>query len=61
MGQGIKLSEDTYRDKSYFIIKELENKNLRVIINSPIRNRIEQELYVGFVDNTNFFTKGIDT
>ena len=36
IGQGIKLSEDLYWDKSYLIIKVLENENLGILINTPI-------------------------
>jgi len=61
MGQSMKLSGDTCRDKSYFIIKNIENEDLRVMITSPIINIIEKELCVGFVNDVDFFSKGTDT
>ena len=39
-GQGIKLSGNMYRDKSCFIIKPLENKELDCIVTAPISCKV---------------------
>ena len=57
-GQEIKLSGDIYRDKSYLIIKVPERHRLRVLIKTQITKKKIQELYIGFIDNTNFFICG---
>ena len=55
--QDIKLLGDMYKDKSYLIIKQLENNNLSAIIQSLISKNIMQELCVRFADDANFFIK----
>ena len=47
-----------YRDASYLIIKDLEKKQLRIIIKGPMSKTKQQKIAVAFVDNADFFTSG---
>ena len=44
----------------YLIFKYLENKRLGAIFETPITRQILQRLAIAFVDNTDFYTNGID-
>jgi len=50
-GQGNKFSRDIYRDISYLIIRQIELKNLGVIMKVPISQKAIYKVAVVFVDN----------
>ena len=54
MGQGNMLLDNIYHNTSYLVIKILENKELGIIIVAPLIKKIEQEISVAFIDNTDF-------
>ena len=47
-----------YRDVSYLIIKQIENKNLGIEMKSIILGLKEHGVLVSFVDNTDLFSDG---
>jgi len=57
-GQGNKFSGDMCRDISSLIIKQIENENLGIIFQSPVKEVQEQSVSVSFVDDTDFIAEG---
>ena len=55
------MSGDSCRDKLYLIIKVLEEMRLSIIIKASISKRVVQELFIGFIGSTDFFTQGSNT
>ena len=47
-----------FHDKSYFIIGKIEQKELGIIIESPITKQKQQKIAVAFVDDTDFTISG---
>jgi len=50
-----------YYNKSCLIIREIENKDLRIIVESLITKQRQQRVVVVFVNNTNFTISGSNT
>jgi len=50
-----------YRDLSYYIIKEIENKNLGLMIIAPVIGEKEQKVSISFVDNIDLILGGGNT
>ena len=48
-------------NKSYLIIYKIENKNLRIIVESPITKQKQQRAAVAFVNDTDFTISSSNT
>ena len=59
-GQGNSVSGAICRDTSCFIFKYLEEKKLGASIRAPISKEVFQRIAIAFVDDTDFYTNGID-
>ena len=57
-GQSNKFSGNLCRDTSSLIIKQIEDQNLGIILQSLLVNISEQTVSVSFVDDTDLMTNG---
>jgi hypothetical protein len=59
-GQGNSVSGAICRDTSCFIFKYLEEKKLGAKLRAPISKEEFQRIAIAFVDDTDFYTNGVD-
>ena len=60
IGQGNSVSGAICRDTSCLIFKYLEQQNLGVKLKNPISKEIIQRIAIAFVDDTDFYTNGLN-
>ena len=60
IGQGNLFSGESCKVKSYLIFRNIEEKELGIIVKIPISNSNVQRSAVAFVDDTSFYTAGED-
>ena len=59
-GQGNIFSGESYKVKSYRVIKHLEKQDLRINIKLLITKQLIQWLATAFIDDTSFYSSGND-